>query len=62
MPLFGTASAFLGLGFFELQGNEKTRPVTRTGFFSIVLLEAGVSVSGFASTLYDLAGLVGGAF
>lgn len=61
MPLFGTVTAFLAAVFADLKGNGKTRPFTRGGFGSIVLLDAGVTLSGVASFAGDVVGAIAGA-
>lgn len=60
MPLFGTVTAFLAAVFADLKGNGKTRPFTRGGFASIVLLDAGVTLSGAARFAGDVVGAIGG--
>ena len=58
MPLFGLAAVFLGAVFAELQGNKRTRGFTRSAFVLVCLLEAGFSLDGLSSTLYDLLGVI----
>lgn len=60
MPLVGLPIAFLGACIADLKGSEGTRPFTRTGFWALVALELGISVSGLASFGGDVVATVMG--
>lgn len=52
--------AFVAAALADLRGDETTRPFTRRGFLALVLIEAGLTLSGMESTLSDVVALIGG--
>jgi hypothetical protein len=58
MALVGTGGAFIAAVFAELGGNNTTRPFTRAAFASVVLLDAGLSLSGLSTWGSQVVGVV----
>lgn len=61
MSLVGLPTALIGAAIADLKGSEVTRPFTRTAFWLVALGELGLSITGLASFLYDVADVLAGA-
>ncbi|WP_318569435.1 hypothetical protein [Salinigranum marinum] len=60
MSIVEIGLAFVAAAVADLRGNETTRPFTRRGFFLLLLIEMGLSLSGLESTLSAVVSLLGG--
>jgi hypothetical protein len=60
MGIVDIGLAFVAAAVADLRGNEATRPFTRRAFLALVLIEAGLTLSGLESTLSATLAVLGG--